>query len=241
MARRRAKRSRVPAGPVAWRSRALAAILLAALIGAVCAWWFGGAWTPSRDSFPVQGVLIKQGESEPSWPTLKAIGADFAYLAASDGARGHNRRFPAALAGAREAGLQVGAVHRFDPCHSATRQAQNFVVIVPRDPSLLPPAIELEIDAAGCPDPPSEGGVQSELTTFLNQIETHTGKRAILILSRGFEKRYGLARVIERNLWVSGDYLAPGYPGRPWVLWTANSRLRNPAGSEDLRWVVVQP
>ena len=83
--------------------------------------------------------------------------------------------------------------------------------------------------------------MQSELTTFINQLEAHSGKSAILKLSRGFEARYHVSAMIDRNLWVTGAYLAPGYAGRPWVMWSANPRLRSPAAAGRLRWVVVRP
>jgi lysozyme len=77
--------------------------------------------------------------------------------------------------------------------------------------------------------------------TFVNEVETHTGKAVLLKLSPAFEKRYHTAHAIDRNLWLMRDRYQPDYAGRPWTMWTANSALENEAGSDDLRWVVVQP
>ena len=88
---------------------------------------------------------------------------------------------------------------------------------------------------------PDGAALDSELTTFLNQIERHTGKPAMLLLSRAFEKRYHLAVRIDRNLWLEGSFLSPSYAGRPWVMWTASDRLRTSAANHPLRWVVVRP
>ena len=82
--------------------------------------------------------------------------------------------------------------------------------------------------------------MQSELTTFLNQVEKHAEKRVILMVSSGLESQFHLAAVIDRNIWVLQDFIEPGYAGRPWVMWTANSRLRLNATSGAIRWVVVQ-
>ena len=90
--------------------------------------------------------------------------------------------------------MQVGAVHRYDPCQPADKQAANFVTTVPRDPKLLPPAVELDMLADDCPVKVSDAAVESELMTFLNQIETHTGKPAILKVSPSFEERYAMPR-----------------------------------------------
>ena len=107
--------------------------------------------------------------------------------------------------------------------------------------TLLPPAIALDQLADDCADPVSEAAVESELTTFLNQVEGHVGKPAVLKLSPAFEERYHIAARIERNLWLERDWLQPDYAGRPWTLWTANSQLRTEAGDAPLRWVVLQP
>jgi lysozyme len=113
---------------------------------------------------------------------------------------------------------------------------------------LLPAAIALELDEEACPTPPPAEALHSELTTFLNQIEAHTGRPTVLKLSPQFEARYQVAAMIERNLWVTGGglplvdgYVAPDYAGRPWAMWTANPRFRSAANDSRLRWVVVRP
>ena len=80
--------------------------------------------------------------------TVRALGARFAYLEASDGARWQNERFANRFEAARAAGLRVGAVHRFDPCIMADGQSANFVTMVPRDAALLPPALDLSMRPA---------------------------------------------------------------------------------------------
>ena len=226
---------------VSWRARIAALVLLVALGAGGWAWWQAQHWAPPRAEFPVQGALIGAADGMVSFKALRAIGADFVYLEASEGAAGRDSRFAANLRRVRASGLRFGAVHAYDPCVPAERQAANFVTTVPRDDALLPPAIALAKLAEHCPDPVSEPAVESELTTFLNQIEGHVGKPAVLKLSPEFEERYGIAGHIERNLWLSRDWLQPDYAGRPWALWTANSALRTEAHDEPVRWIVLQP
>ena len=224
-----------------WRLRLAALALLAALAGAVAGWWHLRHWVPSRTAWPVQGVEVGTLEGPVDWTALKAIGADFAYLDASASAFARDPAFVRNLEEARAAKLQVGAVHLYDPCQPAERQAANFVTVIPRDAKLLPPAVDLDRTADDCPVRVSDAAVESELMTFLNQIETHTGKAVILKLSSRFEARYHVAASIDRNLWLTRERLEPGYAGRPWTLWSANTRLVTEAGDEPLRWVVVQP
>jgi len=93
----------------------------------------------------------------------------------------------------------------------------------------------------GRPMPMRDAEVESELMTFLNQIETHSGKPTILKIGPDFEARYLLASRFDRQLWLTRNLFQPDYAGRPWALWTANTSLANDVVDGGLRWVVVQP
>ena len=227
--------------PGRWRLRLLGALLLLGLMAGGWGWWHVTHWTPPRSAWPMQGVEIGSRDGAVDWKALKAIGADFAYLEASASAFARDTSFVKNFEDARAAKLQLGAVHRYDPCQPADAQAGNFVTVVPRDAALLPPAVELDLLADECPVKVSDAAVESELTTFLNEVETHTGKPVILKVSKQFEARYHIAARIDRNLWLERTRFQPDYAGRPWTLWTANHALANEADSEPLRWVVVQP
>ncbi len=233
-ARKSGKRSGV-------RARIAAALLLLALAGGGYAWWKGQNWRPDEARWPDQGALVGETDGAVDFTTLKGLGAGFVYLEASRGAEARDARFPANLAAARAAGLQVGALHRFDPCIPADGQSANFVTGVPRDAGLLPPAIMLDRLATDCRKRVFDAAVQSELMTLVNQIEAHAGKAAILAPSAQFEDAYDIARRIDRNLWLTRSWFEPAYAGRPWLLWTANQTLRTEAADEPLRWVVVRP
>lgn len=224
-----------------WRVRAAAFVLLLAVAGGGAAWWWARHWMPPRAAYPVQGALVGAQDGTIDFHALHAVGAGFVYLEASRGASGRDRAFARNLREVRGSGLQVGAVHGYDPCVPAERQAANFVTIVPRDSTLLPPVIALDKLAADCRDSTSEVAVESELTTFLNQVEGHVGKPAVLKVSRAFEERYAISARMERNLWLEGDWMEPDYAGRPFTLWTANGALRSEGAPGPLRWVAVQP
>ena len=226
---------------VSWRLRIAALALLVLIVAGGWLWWQGQHWTPSRARFPMQGVLIGARDGQADFTALKAVGADFAYLEASDGAGRRDPTFARNMAAAQASGLQYGAVHAYDPCVPAEQQAANFMTLVPRDKRLLPPAIALSRTAETCKDPTSETALESELTTFLNQVEGHAGQPAVLLLSKAFEQRYHVAGHIDRALWLERDWFQPDYAGRPWTLWTANSSLRTEASDTPVRWVVLQP
>ena len=224
-----------------WLKLLLAVLIVAPLGAAAWLYFDTRTWQPSPSEFPEQGVDLS-GVTEPvNFAVLKGGGADLAYLPATAGDSEQARDFTRNLAAARKAGLQVGARHRFDPCVPEDGQSANFVTIVPRDDTLLPPAIELSDTGEDCLERVTSGQVRSELTILANQIEAHAGKPAILKVTREFEAAHGVAARIERNLWLVRTRLEPDYGGRPWLLWTANELYQGPGSDQPLGWVVVRP
>ena len=126
------------------RLRLIGVLLLVLLAGGGWAWWHLTGWTPPRAEFPVQGIEVGGEDGPVDWTALKTIGADFVYLDASASAFARDPKFVDNLEGAKAAGLQWGAVHRYDPCQPADKQAANFVTVVPRDNAMLPAAVWLD-------------------------------------------------------------------------------------------------
>ncbi|QYJ07694.1 glycoside hydrolase family 25 protein [Qipengyuania flava] len=216
-------------------------LVLIAGIGGAYAWSEGRSWRPDEALWPDQGALVGAVDGAVDFGTVAGLGAQFVYLEASDGAGRKDPAFAQNFARARAAGLQVGAAHRFDPCAVADGQSANFVTMVPRDGTLLPPAILLEGTAEDCPARVSDAAVQSELMTLVNQIEAHSGKPAILAPEESFEEAYAPSRRIDRQLWLTRSWFEPEYASRPWLMWTANRWYQTEAAQQPLRWVVVQP
>ncbi|MHA7820179.1 MAG: glycoside hydrolase family 25 protein [Erythrobacter sp.] len=218
-------------------------VALTVLVGAgflAWFWWDMRSWRPDAGQYPEQGAVIASGSPAVRFETLKAIGAQFAYLELANVSGAPDPGFAARLAAARGAGLRVGIVQPFDPCLRADAQSARFTLMVPRDAGLLPPAISLVRTAVDCQPAVSDAAVESELMTLVNQIEMHAGKPVILKLDREFEARHGTATSTARDLWLVRDRARPDYAGRPWLLWSANSQLVSEASEGPIEWVVVQ-
>ncbi|QKG72359.1 glycoside hydrolase family 25 protein [Erythrobacter mangrovi] len=216
-------------------------LLLLIGVAAVYAAYEGRSWRPDESVWPDQGALVSAADGPVAFDTLHGLGGKFVYLEASEGSTGHDIGFAQNMVRARAAGLEVGAVHRFDPCQAADGQSANFVTMVPRDRDLLPPAILLEDTTEHCAEHVSKAAVQSELITLVNQIEAHTGKPVILAPIEEFEAAYGVSQRIDRQLWLTRSWFEPDYAARPWLMWTANRWYKSEAAGQPLRWVVVRP
>lgn len=236
MARGRKKK----AGLGIWAFRGAALLVLIAISFAAWFWWDMRGWRPDGELYPEQGAVIASRAPVTRFETLKATGAHFVYLELGEAALAPDPGFAARLKKARGSGLKVGISTPFDPCLRADEQSSYFTRMVPRDRSLLPPAIALERLGSACVPAVSDAAVESELMTLINQIEMHSGKPVILRLGREFEQRHNIARMIERDLWLERDRARPDYAGRPWLLWSANSQYVSEASDAPIEWMVVQ-
>ncbi|PZQ22356.1 MAG: glycoside hydrolase [Sphingopyxis macrogoltabida] len=220
--------------------RRIGAALVLILVAAGLALWWAARWTPDRALYPTQGVTIDAGNGDVHWGSIKAAGADFAYIMATRGTAGVDPMFARNIAGAREAGVQAGAIHRYSLCQLATDQAANFIRNVPRRPDALPAVVWLDFDDR-CPDRPTRALLLSELATFLAQIEAHTGKRSLIAPGPAFEADYQVTKGIARTTWLRRDFFEPDYGAHPWAMWQANDYIRLSGAAGTVGWNVLRP
>lgn len=235
-----AARKAASRGLLGWIFRLIALVVLLAMGFAAWLWWDMRSWRPDYSLYPEQGAMIVSGAAGTKFETLKATGAEFVYLELASASGAPDPGFAARLASAQSSGIKVGILQPFDPCLRADVQSARFTRMVPRDDTLLPPAIALDLTAGHCQPSVSDAAVESELMTLINQIEMHAGKPVILRLEPVFEARHGTSATIARDLWLVRDRARPDYAGRPWLLWSVNSQLQSEASEGAIEWVVVQ-
>lgn len=197
------------------------------------------SWAPSRDQYPIQGISVSDANGKIVWPVAGATGVDFAYIMATNGADKRDRMFAENIKGARESGVRFGAIHNYSLCRLASDQATQFVTTVPRSENMLPPAVRLAFDE-DCGDRPGRASILSELNTFLNQIEAHSGKPAIIQVSQEFDELYHISSGIDRTFWLVGNFFPPDYATKPWVMWLASDMRRISGVDGPVNWNVVR-
>ena len=217
-----------------------AALLFAAGALGIGGWSWATHWRPSPTTYRLQGVDLPADPQGVDWGSVRAAGADFAYLAATAGTRERARGFEANWQALPDAGLRRGAVHLYSLCEDGAAQADAFNATVPRTDDALPPAVDVDL-RDGCKPPAPGPAVTDGLRRFVARVETHMGKPVIVRLSGAAERRYALSTALDRPLWLTGNLLRPGYAPRPWRLWRASDMRRIDGVDGPLNWDVVAP
>ena len=199
-----------------------------------------GHWTPSRRTYPVQGIDVSHHQGRIEWAKLPAQGVDFAYIKATEGGDYRDRLFAENWMSAKTAGVPRGAYHFFTLCRPGKVQAANFIAAVPKDDQAIAPAVDLEF-LGNCTSQQrmSKAQLHRELGAFLTAIEAHSGKRALLYLTEEFDRAYEISSNIDRPLWLRNLVLEPRFGPRPWALWQASNFRRLEGISGRVDWNVA--
>ncbi|WP_051750575.1 GH25 family lysozyme [Phycicoccus jejuensis] len=196
----------------------------------VAAGWAGYRWVlphhrPDLAAGERYGIDVSAHQGDVDWEAVAADGIDAAYLKSSEGATFEDPRFAANWAGAREAGLEVGAYHFFTLCKDGPEQAENLLARlreVGADDTALPPVLDLEL-SGNCSARPPRGVVDQRLTDLVEAVERGTGRRVVLYALDDWTSRYPLPEDLrDRDRWERRLLLRPSTDG--WAWWQVSSR-----------------
>ena len=218
-----------------------AAAGLAALAGAgVGAWAWATTWHPSAQRYPLQGIDLPENPTPVEWGSVRAAGADFAYLVATSGRDRRDPAFEGNWAALPQAGLRRGAVHLYSLCQRGVDQADAFNTFVPATPDALPAAVDVDY-RPDCAARPDKAALAADLARFVERVEAHTAKPLLLRVSRAVERDYALTAAVRRPVWAIGNAFTPGYTARPWRMWRASDIRRVDGIGGPANWDVVAP
>ncbi|RUU44045.1 MAG: lysozyme [Mesorhizobium sp.] len=212
-----------------------ASLILACLVAAVGYFYFQ-PFSPDRGKYPVRGIDVSHHQRQIDWRRVAADDVAFAVIKATEGGDHVDDAFAANLREARAAGLAVGAYHFFTFCRPGADQARNFISVVPRDQSLLPPVVDIEF-VGNCPRRPSPEELNVELSAFLRPVEAAFGKTAILYVTDEAARVYA-GQIVGRPHWVRSLALWPGHDD--WIYWQYHDRGRVDGISGDVDLNVLQ-
>lgn len=205
--------------------------------GTIALWLFARDWRPSATDYQFQGIDVSAANGSVDWVAVKAAGADFGYVRATNGVE-RDAAFEDNWKNVAAAGMRRGALHAFSLCRLAADQANNFNLVVPRTDDALPPAIEIDF-TDGCTDRPGRPVVLEEIKRFIIMVEAHTRRPVLLAVSQRFEATYRVTGEIDRPVWALQNFFPPDYAARPWRMWRASDMRRIDGVDGPVNWDVV--
>ncbi|RWI95745.1 MAG: muramidase [Mesorhizobium sp.] len=170
----------------------------------------------------VHGVDVSRWQGNINWQKLRAQGANFTYIKATDGGDHLDPMFMKNWRGADAAGLKRGAYHFFYWCRTAGEQADWFIRNVPRVQGALPPVIDVEWNGeSSCKRRPSRQKVLEKMQVFMDKLERHYGQRPIIYTSPDFYRDNLRGAFLDYPFWLRAVAAHPSkvYPGRNWLFW----------------------
>ncbi|WP_428524796.1 glycoside hydrolase family 25 protein [Roseibium sp.] len=214
--------------------RTLFYIAVGGVISIAGAAFFFMNWEPDRDDFPVRGIDVSHHQGDIDWVKVARDDVAFAYIKASEGDDFRDRAFAGNWQAARAAGLPTGAYHFFSLCKDGASQARNFLAVLPDEPDMLAPVVDLEFEG-NCARRPTTDEVLREISAFVAAVEPITGKQVIFYAPEEFYRTYLKGNGLNRRLWVRSIWHAPAYSS-DWVLWQYHQRgtVDGVSGSVDL-------
>jgi lysozyme len=168
--------------------------------------------------YNVIGVDVSNHQGDIDWPALARSNVVFAYIKATEGGDFRDKRFQLNWEGAKRAGLARGAYHFFTQCRSGLEQAKNFIGTVPREHGALPPVIDAE-HMGPCRTGQQVSSVIREITTLLDALEAHYGRRPVIYTGSEFDAAYLQGQLMSERFWVRSLFWPPSFRTRQWVIW----------------------
>ncbi|HXJ62186.1 MAG TPA: GH25 family lysozyme [Actinomycetota bacterium] len=200
-----------------WLVAVALVVVVAAVVTAIALGALSGSDRPALVDGERYGVDVSHHQGPIDWVRVSHDDIAFAYIKASEGVDFTDPRFRANWTGAGAAGIPHGAYHFFTLCAPGAAQAAHFLDVLPDDPNMLPPAVDLET-ANNCDARPDPDVVRRELGAFVRIVEARTGMQVVLYVNHRLALRLDAAGAL---------------PARP--RWTRSIDQRPPAG-----WAIWQ-
>ncbi|MBD3919608.1 glycoside hydrolase family 25 protein [Paenibacillus sp. PR3] len=168
-----------------------------------------------------QGIDVSHYQGNIDWAKVKADGISFAFLKASQGQTFRDSMFVTNAAGARKAGVLVGAYHFIDAASTdaAKKEAANFAAAIADAGGIeafqLPPVMDYEEVQDGM----NASNVHAVAMAFLTEIERLTGVRPMIYTYIGFASNFD-ASFSAYEVWMARYSTSPPADTAAWKRWT---------------------
>jgi lysozyme len=174
-------------------------------------------------ALPIQGVDISRYQGNVDFASLRAGGAHFVFIKATEGADYVDPNFADNWRRARDAGLPRAAYHFMFWCRTASEQARWFAKNVPNDPDALPPILDVEWNNHSqlCTKKPTREEALARVEMMLQLLEKQTGKLPIIYTDIGFHRDVLAGEHLPNTFWLRSVAAEPDarYDDRDYTFW----------------------
>lgn len=191
---------------------------------------------PSEEKYPIKGIDVSNHQGKIEWNLVPKNEISFVYIKATEGGDFKDKSFLYNWKEAKKEGFKVGAYHFFTLCRPGAEQAENFIQSVPLEIDSLPPVVDLEF-VGNCKDRPEIQNVQSEISIFLDRIDTYYKTKTILYLTNEFIEKYLGDKLFNHPIWIRNIFVHPNtFSSIEWMIWQYKSteRIDGISGPVDL-------
>jgi GH25 family lysozyme M1 (1,4-beta-N-acetylmuramidase)/uncharacterized protein YgiM (DUF1202 family) len=195
---------------------------------------------------PTEGIDVSHWQGTIDWATVRAAGKRFVFIKASESTDFVDPNYVNNVAGAKAAGLFVGAYHYADPDTTpgdGAAEADHYLDTAPLQTGDLIPVLDLEVTGGL-----SATQLQDWVKAYLGRIYERTGVRGMIYMSPAFwRSKVGDSTWFADNgykvLWIahwttasSPDLPAHDWGGNGWTFWqyTSSGSVPGITGRVDL-------
>jgi lysozyme len=172
---------------------------------------------------PIQGIDISRYQGDVDFPRVRAAGAHFVFIKATEGADYVDPAFADNWRQARAAGMPRAAYHFMFWCRTAVDQAAWFEKNVPNDPDALPPIIDVEWNNHSrlCTSRPSPEDALAKVRMMAQLLEQYTGKLPIIYTDINFHREVLEGHDLPNTFWLRSVAAEPDarYGDRDYTFW----------------------
>ncbi len=202
--------------------------------------------TPKPSTTLTEGIDVSHWQGSIDWARVRAAGKRFTYIKSSENTSFVDNKYATNRAGAKAAGLLVGAYHFAQPgtgAGDAVAEADHFVDTARIQSGDLIPVLDLEVTNGM-----GSSSLQAWVKSFLTRVYDRTGVRAGIYVSPSFwSGKMGNSSWFASNgykvLWVahwttagSPSVPAGNWGGNGWTFWqyTSSGTVPGISGRVDL-------
>lgn len=178
------------------------------------------------------GIDVSRYQKNIDWGKVVAAGIKFVFIRATQGRSYTDPYFEKNYAGAKAAGLPVGAYHFFTPTQDAVGQAKHFLEVTDKMVKCLPPVLDVEDSGAL-----SVVQYQESMEAWLNHVELMIGRKPIIYANMSYLSKFKLVETFPDNPFWYARYNKTA-PAGDWLFWqhTSSGKVDGITGNVDLDW-----